>query len=69
MSSTATVTVWEVTHTTEGPGPFGDGIDTRRFRRKADAETFAAGERLYGSPAVAVRTEAPRHVARRWGLA
>ena len=47
----------------------GDGVATARFRSERDAKAFAAGKRYYSAPAEATRTEAPRKVAQRWGLA
>lgn len=67
--SAGTVTVWEVLYFCDGAGRYGDGVATARFRSERDAKAFAAGKRYYSAPAEATRTEAPRKVAQRWGLA
>jgi hypothetical protein len=67
--SAATVTVWEVLYLCDGPGQYGDGVATARFRSERDAKAFAAGRRYYSGPATATMTKAPRKVAQRWGMA
>lgn len=67
--SAGTVTVWEVLYLCDGPGRFGDGVATARFRSERDAKAFAAGQRYYNGPATATMTRAPRKVAQRWGMA
>ncbi len=64
-----TVKVWEVLYDTEGEGPAGDGTVIARFRAERDAKAFAARQTCYGNPARATSTDAPRHVAERWGMA
>lgn len=67
--SAGTVTVWEVLYLCDGPGRFGDGIATERFRSKSAAKAFCVGKRYYGAPAEPLRSEVPRRIATRWGLA
>lgn len=45
------ITVYEVLHNIDGPGPAADGTDVRRFRSKAAAENFAAGRHVWSAPA------------------
>jgi hypothetical protein len=68
-SGSKTVRVWEVVADTDGEGPAGDGTVVFRFGSEHEAEAFAARSTCYGRPAIAHATDAPKHVAARWGFA
>lgn len=63
-----TVRVYEVLIDTDSEGPACDGTQVRRFRKESDAKTCADENTCYGRPATYSSTDAPRHVARRWGM-
>ncbi len=65
-----TIKVFEVLFYDErSPGAAADCHHVRRFRKRAEADTFAAGRTCYGSPAEVHEVDAPMRLARRWGLA
>jgi len=67
--SMRTVTVFEVVMDIDGPGAYGDCIQTFRFRTESEARTWATGRTLYGKPCVSVvRVDVPRRLAQRWGV-
>lgn len=49
-------------------GPSGDGLFTRHFRRRQDAENFAKGLFYYAEPARVDVTDVSARIARRWGV-
>ena len=68
------VRVYEVLHDVapDGPpGPMGDGTFIKRFAPKQEkaAADFAAANTYYVKPAKVQTTDAPRRLARRWGVA
>lgn len=74
MKNHTTIKVFEVLHDgpKDGPaGPAGDGTFIRRFGPKDGkaAADFAAKNTYYGQPAKVMETDAPKALARRWGLA
>ena len=68
MAASKTIRVYEVVADCAGgaPGPNGDGIATNRFRKEAEARTFASTATHYGHPAVVNPSDAPGRVAQRW---
>ena len=67
--SGGTVRVYVVVYNCDGPGNMGDGIAVARFKRKADAERFAAGQSCYSGAAQVTDNDVPRKLAVRWGVA
>ena len=63
------VIVYEVLHDTDTDGPAGDGTVIARFRKEDDAKRFSSNKLCYGFPATVNRTEVPRRIAQRWGMA
>lgn len=68
----ATVTVFEVLYHSDDPsyahaGAAGDGSFVERFRKRGDADRFAAGKCCYGRPATVTESVVSRRLARRWG--
>ncbi len=67
------VKVFEVMIDGKGAGAAGDGTHIMRFpgtkKGEADANALAAESTCYGSPAKVSTTDAPRHLAQRWGVA
>lgn len=63
------IKVFEVLADTDGEGPTGDGTVVFRFRRKREADAFAARNTCWGHPASVSEHEAPLRLAQRWGLA
>lgn len=69
MARTRTIRVFEVLHDLAVPGPAGDYMAVRRFRKRADAAEFAANATAYGKPATVTECQAPVRLAERWGVA
>ena len=63
------VKVYEVLTDTINEGPAADYTQIRRFLQKEAAESFARLATCYGRPATVQECDAPRHIAKRWGLA
>jgi hypothetical protein len=63
-----TVKVWEVIYDGKGSGPSGDGTFIYRTRDQREAEAFAKQHTAWGRPTKAQMTEAPKHIAERWGI-
>lgn len=68
MARSKTVKVYEVLHGGKGSGPAGDGTYIYRTGEKCTAEDFARTHTCYGGPATVQETDAPRHLAQRWGV-
>lgn len=69
-----TIKVFEVLYdgAQDGPaGPAGNGTFIARFGPKNGkaAAAFVAANTCYGRPAKVTETDAPRRLARRWGVA
>jgi len=69
MARRRLIRVYEVLADTAGEGPTGDGTVVFRFRRKREAEQFAARSTCWGRPAAVQAHDAPRRLAERWGVA
>ena len=64
-----TTTVYSVLYYDEKhAGPAGDGTHIMRFRRRADAETFAKGREVYGKTATVDVDQVPQRIADRWSI-
>ncbi len=64
-----TVRVYEILVDGPGEGPAGSGTYVRRTRDRREADRIAASSTCWGRPAQVTEVDAPRDLARRWGLA